>query len=75
MIQKLVKHGDELALVIDRELLRALQIDELTELNISLKEGQILIAPISDAEYQQRFQEAMTEVNEQYAEAFKKLSE
>jgi len=75
MIQKLVKHGDELALVIDHQLLRALQIDEHSELNVSLNDGRILIAPVSDAEYQQRFRDSMNVVNEQYAEAFKKLSE
>jgi antitoxin component of MazEF toxin-antitoxin module len=75
MIKKLSKHGDGLALVFDPSLLAELQIDGDTALEVTTSGRTLVISPVHDAEYQQRFERAMKSVNERYAKTFKRLAE
>ncbi len=75
MTKKLSKHGNSLALVIDRPILELLGIDERTPLNISTDGRAIVIEPARDKRRQKRFQQALAACNEQYGEALKRLAE
>lgn len=75
MTKKLCKHGNSLALVIDRPILELLGIDEKTALEISTDGRALLIAPSPDNRRRKRFQQALTTCNEQYSEALKRLAE
>ena len=78
MTKKLTRHGNSFALIIDKPLLRLLDISEKTNLDLSIEDGELIIRPAkakgrkkSKQEIKKIAQEIMTE----YAEAFKKLAE
>ena len=75
MTKKLCKHGNSLALVIDRSILELLGIDERTALDISTDGRALVIAPAPDKRRRKRFEQALTACNEQYGEALKRLAE
>ncbi|MHB1036006.1 MAG: AbrB/MazE/SpoVT family DNA-binding domain-containing protein [Pirellulales bacterium] len=75
MTKKLSKHGNSLALVIDRSILELLGIDEQTTLDISTDGKALLIVPAHDKRRRKRFQQALAACNEQYGEALKRLAE
>jgi len=75
MIKNLTKHGNSLALVIDRPVLDLLEIDADTPLDIST-DGQVLvISPIRDAANRERFEKALHSANRKYGRALKRLAE
>jgi antitoxin component of MazEF toxin-antitoxin module len=75
LMKKLSKHGNSLALVIDRSILELLGIDEETTLNISTDGRALVVVPVHDKRRRKRFQEALTACNEQYGKALKRLAE
>ena len=72
--KKLSKHGNSLALVIDRSILELLGIDEQTALEIST-DGRDCRAPVQDKRRCKRFESALTACNEQYGKVLKRLAE
>ncbi len=75
MLKKLTKHGNSLALVIDRPVLELLNIDSDTPLDISTDGKNLLISPVKDPERNERFLAALEEGNQKYAKALKRLAE
>jgi antitoxin MazE len=75
MLKKLTKHGNSLALVIDKGVLELLNIDDQTPLEISTDGTLLLISPVRDEKRRQLFQEAMGKVNTRYGRALKGLSD
>lgn len=73
--KKLSKHGNSLALVIDRSILELLGIDEHTTLDISTDGRALVVVPAHDKRRRKRFQDALTACNEQYGKALKRLAE
>ena len=75
MIKKLSKHGNSLAVVIDRPILDLLKIDVDTPLEIST-DGQVLvISPVRDTAHRDKFQRALESANKKYGRALKRLAE
>jgi len=75
MVKRLTKHGNSLALVIDRPILELLKIDVDTPLDISTDGQVLIISPVRDAEHQNRFEKALEKVNRKYGRALKRLAE
>lgn len=75
MIQKLRKHGDELALVLDRELLAAHGMDEETSVDVAFSGTTIIVTLSIDAERKARFERALSATNERFGEALRRLAE
>lgn len=75
MIKKLTKHGNSLALVIDRGVLDLLEIDAETPLNIKTDGKCLIVTPERDAARQKKFRAALDEANRRYGRALKKLAE
>jgi len=75
MIKKLCKHGNSLALVIERPILDLLGIDENASLEISTDGESLVIAPVRDEQRRKRFEEALASSNERYGGALKRLAE
>lgn len=73
--KKLSKHGNSLALVIDRSILELLGIDEQTALEISTDGRALVVVPAQDKRRRKRFEGALTACNEQYGKALKRLAE
>lgn len=75
MSKKLTRHGNSLALIIDKPLLRLLNISEKTNLELVVENGSLIVRPISGkkrskAEIKRMAQEIMDE----YEEVFEKLA-
>lgn len=75
LTKKLSKHGNSLALVIDRSILELLGIDEQTTLEISTDGRALVVAPAHDQRRRKRFQDALTACNQRYGKALKRLAE
>jgi antitoxin MazE len=74
MIKKLTKHGNSLALVIDRPVLDQLQIDSDTPLEMSIDGHVITIVPVRDATRTKKIEKALKKVNNQYGRTLKNLA-
>lgn len=74
MIKKLTRHGNSMALVIDKGVLELLEIDDKTRLNISTDGKALLISPIRDKKRKKEFEAALEKVNSNYGRALKKLA-
>ena len=71
MLKKLTRHGNSLALVIDKGILELLNIDDKTPLEISTDGTMLLIPPVRDEKRKRQFQEAVEKVNTKYGRALK----
>ncbi len=80
MEKKLSKFGNSLALILDKPLLKLLDINEATRLKIKVENGKMTITPIKKAKKQipvsktKKIQKSFEAVMEKYAEAFEKLA-
>ena len=75
MLKKLTRHGNSLALVIDKGVLDLLNIDDQTPLEISTDGALLLISPVRDEKRKKQFREALGKVNNKYGRALKKLAD
>lgn len=75
MVKHLTKHGNSLALVIDRGVLDLLDIDADTPLTITTDGHCLVVAPIRDPARQKKFRMALESVNRRYGRALKRLAE
>ena len=73
MVKKLTKHGNSLALIIDRPILELLKIDEQTTLEITT-DGKRLIVAAASPSRRKKFEAAQDWAHERYGRAFKKLA-
>jgi len=75
MIKYLKKHGNSLAIVIEKPILELLGANAETPFEITT-DGQILIlSPKKDTEEQESFKNALETVNARYPKALRKLAE
>jgi antitoxin component of MazEF toxin-antitoxin module len=75
MVKRLVKHGNSLALVIDRPLLDLLHIDTETFLDVQVDGKSLVVTPVQADDRKKKFLEALENGNLRYGRALKKLAE
>jgi len=75
MIKRLTKHGNSLALVIDRSVLDLLEIDPDTPLSVTTDGKCLIVFPVRDPKRQKAFRTALAEVNRRYGRALKRLAD
>ncbi len=75
MIKKLTKHGNSMALVIDRPILELLKIDVETPLDISTDGQVLIISPVHDEKRRGKFKNALDSTNLKYGRMLKRLAE
>jgi antitoxin MazE len=73
-VKRLTRHGNSLALVIDKGVLDLLSIDDQTPLEISTDGTILLIAPVRDEARKRQFHEALAKTNAKYGRALKRLA-
>jgi len=73
MIKKLSKHGNSLALVIDRAVLDLLKIDSDTPLEITTDGKVLTVSPVRDSKRRKKFENALKKTNRKYGQALKRL--
>lgn len=74
MIKKLTRHGNSLALVIDRGVLDLLEIDAETPLTIKTDGKCLIVAPAQGTARQKKFRAALDEGNRRYGKMLKRLA-
>ncbi|MDO8684788.1 MAG: AbrB/MazE/SpoVT family DNA-binding domain-containing protein [Armatimonadota bacterium] len=74
MIKRLTKHGNSMALVIDRGILDLLNISTDTLLEISTDGQALVITPVRDEARRKRFEDALKQTNQNYGRALKRLA-
>ena len=75
MVKKLTKHGNSLALVIDRAVLDLLKIGGDTPLEISTDGAVLIITPARGREREKKFRKHLLAANRKYGRALKRLAE
>jgi antitoxin component of MazEF toxin-antitoxin module len=75
MLKKLTRHGNSLALVIDKGVLDILDIDDQTPLDISTDGTLLIISPVRDEKRQRQFHEALKKTNDKYGRTLKRLAD
>lgn len=75
MIKHLTKHGNSLALVIDRGVLELLQIKADTPLSLTTDGKCLVVTPARDAKRRELFRTALESVNRRYRRALKRLAD
>jgi len=75
MVKTLIKHGNSLALIIDKPVLELLKIDENTPIEISTEDGKSLkIVPLQDTERRKKFEDALKKTNKKFGKTLKSLA-
>lgn len=75
MVKRLTKHGNSLALVIDRGVLDLLEIDAETPLTVTTDGTCLIVTPERSPQRRGRFRKALEAVNRRYGPALKRLAE
>ena len=75
MTKKLTRHGNSLALVIDKPILDLLKIDADTRLEITTNGDELVVKPQRDSKREKKFRESLEKTNEQFGRMLKKLAE
>ncbi len=75
MVERLTKHGNSLALVIEMSVLELLRIGAETPLSISTDGNCLIISPVRPAKRRKEFGEALERVNHRYGKTLKRLAE
>lgn len=76
MSKKLTRHGNSLALIIDKPLLRLLNISEKTNLEILIEDGALIIRPVQGKKGRSKaeIKRIAEEIMDEYSDVFKKLA-
>jgi antitoxin component of MazEF toxin-antitoxin module len=74
MIKKLTKHGNSMALVIERSVMDLLNIAEDTPLEISTDGTKLIVSPVRDEDRIAKFRSALDKANGRYGRALKRLA-
>ncbi len=75
MIKTLTKHGNSLALVIEKPVLELIGADADTQFDISTDGQALILTPVKDAGRRKAFKAALAKANAKYPKALKKLAE
>lgn len=75
MIKTLTKHGNSMALVIEKPILDLLGADAGTSFDVTTDGQALIFTPVHDAKRGRAFQSGLAKVNRKYSKALKKLAE
>jgi antitoxin component of MazEF toxin-antitoxin module len=75
MVKMLTKHGNSLALVLDKPVLELMNIDADTPLEISTDGHRLIISPQRDEGRSRRFRASASKMAKRYEKTLKRLAE
>ncbi len=75
MTKTLIKHGNSLALVIDKPILEMLQISAETPLELSTDGDAILISPVRDKARRRKLRTSLDKINRKFGDDLRRLAE
>ena len=74
MIKTLTKHGNSLALIIDKPILALLEMDAETPISITTDGKALILSPVRDMEREEKLMRIRERVNKKYANALSNLA-
>ena len=74
MVKHLTQHGNSVALIIDRPILKLLNITTKTPLEVATDGRNLILSPIRDIKRERRFRQALESVNRRHATTLKALA-
>ena len=75
MIKKLTKHGNSLALVIDKPILELLRVTPDTPFEIMTDGQSLVLTPVRDPMEQKKFEDALETIHKRFGRTMKRLAE
>lgn len=75
MLKTLTKHGNSLALVIEKPILDLLGAEADTPFDVTTDGQALVLTPVKDTNRQAIFKASLDKVNQKYAKTLKKLAE
>jgi antitoxin MazE len=75
MTKNLIKHGNSLALVIDKPILDLLNITSETPLELVTDGHRLLVSPVRDKKREARLRASLKKINRKYGDDLKRLAE
>ena len=75
MVKRLTRHGNSLALVIDRPVLQLLKIDAETPLEIMSDGDVLLVRPLRDSKRAEQIKAIRKRLHKRYEKTFQRLAE
>ena len=74
MSKNLIKHGNSLALVIDKPILEMLQITVDTPLELTTNGDAIMITPVRDKRRQRQILASLEKINQKFGDDLERLA-
>ena len=71
----MIQHGNSSALIIDKPIMKLLNIDSKTPLEISTDGKNIIISPINDYKRVKKLENSLKKINTKHQNTLKKLAE
>ena len=75
MTKTLIKHGNSLALVIDKPILEMLEISADTPLELTSNGDVLMVAPVRDKARQRRLRASLDKINRKFGDDLQRLAE
>jgi antitoxin MazE len=75
MTKTLIRHGNSLALVIDKPILEMLDISADTPLEVTTNGDSLLISPVRDKARQKRLRASLEKINRKFGDDLRRLAE
>ncbi|MBL7221067.1 MAG: AbrB/MazE/SpoVT family DNA-binding domain-containing protein [Phycisphaerae bacterium] len=75
MTKTLIKHGNSLALVIDKPILEMLRISAETPLELTSNGDSLLISPVRDPKREKQLKGSLEKINSKFGTDLKRLAE
>jgi antitoxin component of MazEF toxin-antitoxin module len=75
MTKTLIKHGNSLALVIDKPILEMLQISADTPLELTSNGDVLMVTPVRDKARQRKLRASLNKINCKFGDDLKRLAE
>jgi len=75
MTKTLIRHGNSLALVIDKPILEMLDISADTPLEVTTNGDSLLVSPIRDKSRQKKLRVSLDKINRKFGDDLRRLAE
>ena len=75
MTKTLIRHGNSLALVIDKPILEMLHISADTPLALTTNGDSLLVSPVRDKARQKKLRDSLDKINRKFGDDLKRLAE
>lgn len=74
MIKKMIQHGSDAAIIIDKPFMEQLDFDIDTPLDVSTDGRNLIISPVKDIERMEKIKASLVKINQKHGNTLEKLA-